>query len=305
MRSASALLSSSPMKWAVGGWSLFIAENFILSENRTWLIEEYGNDAYHYMYGTFSTAACASIGYGYLYKIRNRGPFAWALKSPVPTGAKALSFAILSVGLGIASQTAPKFQIPLHYDNDKLSIREDTMVIKDSVSSEKGSGWKVRCPFDFTDAKSLTDMATDGTEKVAVDLHGLDRISRHPGLWSFGIIGLGAGILNPCLPARIWMSMPMMVALIGGGHTDSRHRRSIGGELSKDLDDVTSNIPFYAMLSGKQGNVIDAISECGAETKAINAMLGIGTAAIIVASRGRGQRGYTHIPNTKVFLQRA
>jgi len=117
-----------------------MAESFISTENRTWLVEEYGNDVYHYKYGNYSIVACTSIGYGYLYKIRKMGLFFWALKSPAPIGAKAQLFAILFLGFGIASQTAPKFQIPLHYDSDKLSIREDTHVIKDSVSSEKGSG---------------------------------------------------------------------------------------------------------------------------------------------------------------------
>jgi len=299
----SAILKSSPLKWAVGGWSIFIAENVILSENRTWIIEKYGDDAYHYMYGTCSTAASASVGYGYLYKIRNQGPFSWALRSPIPAGAKALSFAVLSVGLGIASQTFPKFQIPLHYKNDEHFVRTE-IDTKTQTKSELETGWKVRCPFDFTDSKSNTD--NEGTGKEAVELQGLDRISRHPGLWSFGLIGLGAGLLSPSLPTRILMSMPVMVALIGGSHTDSRHRRGMGGSLTKDFDDVTSNVPFLAMLSGKQGSVIDAITECGGEIKPLNAMIGVGLAGIIVANRGRGSRSITtHIPDAKALLQRS
>jgi len=299
----SAILTSSPLKWAVGGWSIFIAENVILSENRTWIIEKYGDDAYHYMYGTCSTAASASVGYGYLYKIRNQGPFSWALRSPIPAGAKALSFAVLSVGLGIASQTFPKFQIPLHYKNDEHFVRTE-IDTKTQTKSELETGWKVRCPFDFTDSKSTTD--NEGTGKEVVELQGLDRISRHPGLWSFGLIGLGAGLLSPSLPTRIWMSMPVMVALIGGSHTDSRHRRGMGGSLTKDFDDVTSNVPFLAMLSGKQGSVIDAITECGGEIKPLNAMIGVGLAGIIVANRGRGSRSITtHIPDAKALLQRS
>ena len=58
-------------RWAVGGWTFFIAENFLLSENRTWLIDEIGDDNYHLVYGFFSTVACSSIGYGY-FKLRSK-----------------------------------------------------------------------------------------------------------------------------------------------------------------------------------------------------------------------------------------
>jgi len=292
----STLLRSPSLKWAMGGWSFFIAENYILSENRTWIIEKLGDDAYHYVYGTLSTAACTSIGYGYLYKVKNMGPLAWAINSPVPLSAKAFSFVALSLGFGLASQTFPKLQIPIHYVNEAPVERKGSNFPEDLVPSKSGSKWKVVCPFDFTDARSQTD---------TFKLHGLDRISRHPGLWSFGLIGLGSGLLCGSLPTRLWMSMPVMVALIGGSHTDSRYRRGMGGELPKEIDDVTSNIPFSAMLSGRQGDVAEAIAACGKEVKPLNAMLGVGLAAMIVANRGRNSHSTsTHMHNLKVSLQR-
>eukprot|EP00429_Kryptoperidinium_foliaceum_P035047 CAMPEP_0176166482 /NCGR_PEP_ID=MMETSP0120_2-20121206/85149_1 /TAXON_ID=160619 /ORGANISM="Kryptoperidinium foliaceum, Strain CCMP 1326" /LENGTH=72 /DNA_ID=CAMNT_0017504031 /DNA_START=12 /DNA_END=227 /DNA_ORIENTATION=+ len=57
------------IRWAAGGWAFFIAENAILSENRTYLIQELGDDRYHLVYGTLSTIATASIGYSF-YSIR-------------------------------------------------------------------------------------------------------------------------------------------------------------------------------------------------------------------------------------------
>lgn len=48
-RSLSALLKSKDMQWAAGGWIFFVAENAILSENRTYLIQELGDDNYHYV----------------------------------------------------------------------------------------------------------------------------------------------------------------------------------------------------------------------------------------------------------------
>ena len=86
-----------------------------------------------------------------------------------------------------------------------------------SDSSPATSRWKVRCPFDFTDAKSYMHTSSDGTRNV-IGLNGLDRVSRHPGLCSFEIVDVGFGVLSPCLPARVWMSLPVIVALKGGAH---------------------------------------------------------------------------------------
>ena len=101
------------------------------------------------------------------------------------------------------------------------------------------------------------------------------------------------------------MSMPVIVALIGGSHTDSRHRRGMGGELSKEYDAVTSNIPFKAMLSGRQGDVIESMSQCVKDLKPLNAMLGVGAAALIVATRGRTNRAaaVSHIRSNKSSIQ--
>jgi len=284
-------LSSTPLVWAVGGWSLFIAENVILSENRTWIIEQCGEDTYHYTYGAFSTFALTSIGYGYQYKVKNMGPFAWALKSPIPIAAKAASFIILSTGFVIASQTFPKIQLPLHYESEKATTSNEVDGSEGLKSDSKtASRWKVRCPFDFTDSKSTTNSLNKGEGKELVELHGLDRISRHPGLWSFGLIGLGSGLLASSLPTRVWMSMPIVVALVGGSHTDSRHRRGMGGYLSREMDEVTSNVPFLAMLSGRQGSVNKAVTDFSAEIKPLNALVAVGMATAVVASRGRGNR---------------
>ncbi|EED90745.1 predicted protein [Thalassiosira pseudonana CCMP1335] len=119
-------------------------------------------------------------------------------------------------------------------------------------------------------------------------IHGLERITRHPGLWSFGLIGLGNALLVPSLPQRVWLSMPLMVALVGGSHTDSRFRRGMGGTLSNEYDEKTSNVPFLAMLSGKQGNVVDVCRELCWEGKGLNAVLALGVAGVWVARRGRG-----------------
>ena len=294
----SATTSSSALKWAAGGWSLFIAENLILSENRTYLIDQLGDDGYHGLYGTLSTIAMGSVAYGYRYKVRGQGPFAFNPAAGGRAGPTSLaaSFALQALALGMVSQSAPKLQIPVHLVDGSGSADAASAAKAAAgpaaptapASGGSGSQWKIRCPFDFSDSKSQTGVPK-GTKQQADQLAGLDRITRHPGLWSFGLLGLGNALLVPSIPTRIWLSMPAMVALIGGAHTDSRHRRGMGGELCKEVDEVTSNVPFLAMIMGRQeGGVMQSFQALGDEVKVLNAALAAGGAALWVARRGRG-----------------
>ena len=277
MKVISSKLLTSPLKWALGSWSLFIAENFVLSENRTYLINAVGDDNYHYMYGTCSTAAVGSIVYGYFYKVRGNGPFRWVQSMPMPLYTKIIGFIALSAGLGLVSQTAPKFQLPLAYTADNENSGNQSTASKKSASKN----WKVRCPFDFTHPESKV---LDG----GIEIRGVDRITRHSGLWSFGLVGLGAACLTPSIPTSVFYSMPLMVALLGGAHTDSRHRRGMGGNLRKDVDAKTSNVPFAAIISGNDDGIKDIIDE----TKGLNLLVGVGIAGFIVMTKGRGRQKF-------------
>jgi len=287
---------NSSVKWAAGSWSLFIAENLVLSENRTTIINNLGDDNYHYVYGLCSTAAVGSIAYGYQYKVKNQGPMLWKMGSAVPLPGKIIAFMCLGLGMGLMSQTAPKLQIPLEYmtgeTSEKQKVKDQTasqttmIVSADSTVPPSSSKWKVRCPFDFTDAKSKS---LDG----GVELNGLDRITRHPGLWSFGLCGMGLSYLTPSVPTRVWLFMPVFLCLIGGEHTDSRHRRGMGGTLTKELDAQTSNIPFLALVSGKQedGDVFASFGKLFDELKGLNGLIAMGLAAGFVATKGRATGG--------------
>lgn len=253
-----------------------------MSENRTYLISHFGDNGYHIAYGTLSTAAMGSVFYGYFRKVKNAEPLLWSLNCPAPLGAKVLSFVCLSVGLGMASQIPPKLQIPVHFagnDNNNIGdINDKSQSPAAPIPTDsQEKGWKIRCPFDFTDKKDTNS-----------PIQGLEQISRHPGLWSFGLLGLGNALLVPSLPQRAFLAMPALVALIGGAHTDSRFRRGMGGTLSEEYDRVTSNIPFLAMLSGAQGNVLDVARDFLGEVKPLNAMIAVGVSGIWVLTKGRG-----------------
>ena len=259
---------------------VFIAENFILSENRTYIISKVGDDAYHGIYGTFSTIAMGSVAYGYFKKVKNAQPMLWNISQSAPLPAKIGSFVCMSIGMGMISQMPPKIQIPVHYasSTDVQQLATSAVATADlSEEQVEKKGWKVRCPFDFTDNKDTNS-----------PVHGLERITRHPGLWSFGLLGLGNALLVPSLPQRLWLSMPLMVALVGGAHTDSRFRRGMGGTLSKEYDEATSNIPFLALLSGRQGNVVNVLQDFAEEVKPLNLALAIGVSGLWVLRKGRG-----------------
>lgn len=62
------------MRWIGLGWSAFVFENLVLSHNRTFIIENYTEKYYHLTYNILSSTACLSIGYGYMFHGRKKGP---------------------------------------------------------------------------------------------------------------------------------------------------------------------------------------------------------------------------------------
>lgn len=250
------LLGSTQTRLAAAGWVFFVAENAILSENRTALIAHLGDDNYHLLYGSFSTAATASIGYTY-YKLK-RLPVG---RTIISTPNQVTAWAFLSLGLILASQALPKMQIPV------------TM-----SAASNGTKMQVRCPFDFSDQKAAVD---------SHQLRGMERITRHPGLWSFGLIGAGNAALQSHPALKLWWYGPAFVAWLGGSHSDSRFRRGMGGTLDPWYDSQTSNFPFVAMISGKQGRPSDAFAKLTQETKLMNAACAVAAASLFVISRGR------------------
>ena len=267
------------IRWAVGSWSFFILENTLISENRTLLISHLGDDTYHACYGLCSTIAMGSVGYAYKL-VRGAGPLLWTTSQGAPLSGKIGSFVCLGLGLGMVSQMPPKLQIPVEYRGASSGEIQPTNPdsINSNMQKREPMGFKVRCPFDFTDNKN-PDSNT---------VTGLERISRHPGLWSFGLIGLGQALLIPSVPQRAWLTMPLLVALIGGAHTDSRYKRGMGGTLHESYEKQTSNIPFAAMLGGKQGDLFSLFTDMKKEVKPVNAVLAVGIAGVWVLRKGRG-----------------
>eukprot|EP00929_Paragymnodinium_shiwhaense_P010968 TRINITY_DN11609_c0_g1_i1.p1 TRINITY_DN11609_c0_g1~~TRINITY_DN11609_c0_g1_i1.p1 ORF type:complete len:278 (-),score=46.51 TRINITY_DN11609_c0_g1_i1:16-849(-) len=229
-----------------GGWSFFIAENLVLSHNRDALIEAIGDGGYHGIYNTLSTCACASIAYGYIRHGRGKGP---RIFCPTTPAARAGALILQSCGLVGFSQLAPRLQVPVTWSGaaekkpSKWNAAATTAgeAAEAKAASASSSALRARCPMDFTPA----DVPPDG-------IYGLKRVSRHPTFWSLGFLGLGSALASPFAAEVVMFSMPAVLAVIGGSHQDYRFRRNSGGSLPPEVDAVTCNIPFVALVSGHQ-----------------------------------------------------
>jgi prenyl protein peptidase len=181
---------------------------------------------------------------------------------------------LISFGLLLVSQAFPKLQIPIEFSfaatppssssssppppsTTHTSTTPETVPDNDTNTvvpspSTAGLVFKVRCPFDFTDTKPSTQVDANGMI-VEDNVRGMDRITRHSGLWSLGCIGLGNAFLQPTWGLSLFMMGPALVALLGGYHYDSRLQRNMGGSFpSKTYEQQTSNVPLVAMILGRQ-----------------------------------------------------
>lgn len=256
----------------------------ILSENRSWIIERYGDQMYHGVYSLLSTAATGSILWGYFKHGRGRGPKIWNAGTP---SMRAASLLLQTAGLVGMSQMAPKFQIPYgavkargtSSNSSSAAADNNVAVPSDSTGGQtdqaaaQGFTFGVRCPFDFS--KPNPD---DG-------MQGMQRVSRHYSLWSMGVAGLGLALGTPFAPEVAMFTLPLVFAAVGSTHQDSRFRRGMGGELSPEMEAESSNLPFLALLQGRQ-----SWAKLGQEVKWSNAMAAMALSAFIFIRRPAAAR---------------
>ena len=247
-----AIVDSRGARWIALGWSLFIGENLIMSENRSFIIEKLGSSGYHGIYNVLSTAACMSIGIGYFRYGRGKDPFPHYLATGRPSIGivrHGIAFAIQSVGLVMFSQLLPTLQAPfqrqIEIDKTMSSEKNSQMTPASSGSRDDKSHLSIRCPLDFQGRKDKVESSRDG-------LFGMERVTRHAALYSLGLTFFGPAVCTRYIPECVSGIFPLVFAYIGSNHQDSRFRRSIGGYLSPERDMVTSNVPFVALMEGKQ-----------------------------------------------------
>ena len=239
-------------KIVAAGWIGFLFENVVLSENRKWLCTEYGEENYHLGYNTLSSAACLSILYGYAkHKGTGRTWFKKSLLGKAPLPLKVGAIVLQSFGLACFRQLAPALQIPV--------VLENSPVGNNSGNTDNGLGpsrrpesnktttpsaitFKARCPMDF---RAKPDLPPDA-------VYGIERITRHSNLWALASLGVGTAMTTPFVVNSLFFGGPLLLATLGTAHQDSRYRRGLGGSLSTEKESSTSNIPFAALLVGRQ-----------------------------------------------------
>jgi uncharacterized membrane protein len=79
---------------------------------------------------------------------------------------------------------------------------------------------------------------------------GILRITRHPVMWAFGLWGLGHLSANGDAAGMIFFGLLAMLALGGTVLIDRRKRLALGTDWPR-FAEVTSNLPFAALLAGR------------------------------------------------------
>jgi uncharacterized membrane protein len=79
---------------------------------------------------------------------------------------------------------------------------------------------------------------------------GVLRVTRHPFLWGVALWGLCHVAVNPDPPSLLFFGALLALALLGPLSIDAKRRRA-HGERWERFARVTSNVPFAAILAGR------------------------------------------------------
>ena len=188
------------------------------------------------------------------------------LSSHVLRARQMSAFALQSLGLIGISQMAPKLQMPFQIltSSDAPAAEASSTAPPPSSSTTSSSTtaaaaaptpsgvrFKAQCPIDFAAGRTADSNATD-----AEPARGLDRVTRHPQLWSLALLGCGAAVASPFVTERLLFGAgPLAMASLGAAHQDSRYRRGSGGQLTPERDAATSLVPFGAAFGHNIGSL--------------------------------------------------
>lgn len=101
----------------------------------------------------------------------------------------------------------------------------------------------------------LTPNPTSAKQEGALDrpdaVKGMLRVTRHPFLWGVAVWAVGHLLANGDLPSVILFGALLALALLGGPSIDAKRRKALGAKYDAFVAQ-TSNVPFAAILAGKQ-----------------------------------------------------
>lgn len=90
----------------------------------------------------------------------------------------------------------------------------------------------------------------EGALQSAEPARGILRVTRHPVMWGFVLWGLAHLLNNGDLKSVIFFATFTLLALVGTRLIDARRMRSYG-QIWQNYVDKTSNLPFVAILQGR------------------------------------------------------
>lgn len=265
------------VRLAAAGWTFFIAENFVMSENREWIIASYSDSAYHACYNFLSTAACGSVAWGYFQYGKLQGPLMYRKTAKVPkTIAGVVSWLCMGLGLVAFSQFAPALR---GYSSAPENEEQQTPSFSPPDGRPESSDLaKSLCPMDFEVERRYNEKYEHNEDAF----FGLERITRHPSLYSFAFCSLGWALRTPFLTHFCTFAGPFFAIVALSQHKDSRFRRGLGGHLEADKDwPASSNFPFAAALFGEQREKVFSQSFWQNEMKHNNALVAFVVACIL------------------------
>lgn len=230
----SQLISHKGIRWITIGWTGFIAENLILSHNKEYLVDNFGEDLYHYGYTALSLAACSSTIYVYLKYGKQSGPIIntnkfWKINS-IPF--KWTAFTLQTFGLiGLSQEFKSPFQFKTASD---LSIEGNYHLLKENQKYYID----IVCPIEHEPIKDTKDIV------------GIKRICRYPIFFSNAALWLGCALKSVHYTSIIMFTFPTIFAFIGSLHQDFRYRKL--SFLTKEIEENSCLFPFISLIEGKQ-----------------------------------------------------
>jgi uncharacterized membrane protein len=96
-----------------------------------------------------------------------------------------------------------------------------------------------------------TSVKQEGVLERPDAINGMLRITRHPFLWGVALWAAGHLLLNGDTPSVILFGTMLFLAIFGTVSIDAKRRKALG-ETYAAFTAKTSNIPFAAILTGKQ-----------------------------------------------------
>lgn len=214
------------VRWVLGGWAIFTAENVVLSEYKEDIKRSWGGKggpkAYQRVYSLCSTAAMGTTVLAYCKFARTGLQLSGYKSVPVCVAA----FGFRAAGLIMIGQLFPPFDLGELLG--KVGLSQETQKMDGPL-----------CPWDLN------------SNKEKGEVYGIIRVTRRPELVGLASLGIGGALLaGTAAQAAFFGVGPLVCFSILAWHGDRAQRKT--GELSPTKEAEASVLPFLAILDGRQ-----------------------------------------------------